>query len=334
MTLSCIFSITMVAGTAWAEGSPEDARVHFQRGRELEAAGNLMGALAEYQTAMELRPTFRLHRHMGRVCRGMGRYREALEHFQTFLREGEGSLNAAEGGETQEALTEVRRNLASVQVVATQGASVFVDGVRVGNTPLNEAILVDPGAHRLELRLDGHQDFDERFEVAAGDERIFELSLAPLAEPEDREPVAPETTEPVERSLGVEMDVGTDPPVDGGRRYHRASYFWALLGVSAAMLVAGAVVGGVALSDSNEYEDLNRPTRTIEEDGRMDELESSIRSFSIAADVLLFTGAAGAVATIILAFFTDFGGERTESAARGAPTVTPGGAGLSVGGVF
>ena len=82
---SLSIGIACAATSAAGEQAWDEARVHYERGRDLEDEGNLTGALSELQRAMELRPTFRLHRHMGRVCRGLARYREAYEHYQTFL---------------------------------------------------------------------------------------------------------------------------------------------------------------------------------------------------------------------------------------------------------
>ncbi len=324
-----VVAVSLWPSTARSEGAPEDARLHFERGRELEAAGNLAAALAEFQMAMELRPTFRLRRHMGRVCFGMGRFRDSLEHYQVLLREGGERLDATERREAQEAVAEILVTLATLRVVAEDGAVVHVDGVLVGQTPMPEPARLDPGAHRVEVRLDEHRDYVEQLELGPGEERILEVTLEPLPEQPDPGPVEPVAPVPV----GPEHGEGESPEEDR-RPVHRAA-FWATMGVSAAMLVAGAVFGVLAIAELNEYDDLNQPDRTDEQDTRMDHLrEDLIPSLSVAADVLIFTGAAGAVAAIVLAFFTDFDGDASEERARLTPSVTPGGAVLTLGGVF
>ncbi len=330
--LPVIGCFVLLAGSAWAEQSPEDARLHFQRGRDFEAAGNLAGALAEYQMAMELRPTFRLHQYMGRVCRGMGRFRVALEHYQTFLREGEGSLDDTEAGEAREAISELMGNLASLQVLVDEGTTIFVNGENLGVSPMAEELHLDPGMHRVQLRLEGHQDYDERFELSPGEARTLQVTLQPLPETSDPVPDGPTDPTPADVAGGGVVETGN--PDEGGRRSVSAAIFWAVAGVSAVMLVSGAVVGGVALSGRNEYDELNRSDRSVDEDGRMDQLEDRVPSMSLAADVLLFTGAAGVLAAIILVFFTDFGSGDSEPAARVVPTVTSSGVGLTLGGAF
>ena len=328
--LALVVGSLMFPAFAGAEQSPEEARQHFQRGRDLEAAGNLAGALAEYQLAMELRPTFRLRSHMGRVCFGMGRFRDSLEHYQAFLREGGERLDAADEREAQEAVTEILVTVATLRVTAEEGATVLVDGVVVGETPMNEASLLDPGSHRIELRLEGFVNYSEQLEMGPGEERTLDVTLESLPEVPEPDSIQPVTPDPVVEG-GTEEAVGTPDE----RRYIDRAAFWATMSVSAAMIVAGAVVGILAITRRNEYDDLNQSDRTDAQDERMQHLSDNlVPSMSLAADILLFTGAAGAVAAIIMAFFTDFSGESGESAARVSPLVTAGGAGLMLGGVF
>jgi hypothetical protein len=58
---------------------------------------------------------------------------------------------------------------------ATAGASVFVDGRRIGTTPV-DAIL-SAGQHRISLRKDGYQETQTNVVVTAGSERTMDVAL-------------------------------------------------------------------------------------------------------------------------------------------------------------
>lgn len=120
---------------------------------------------------------------------------------------------------------------------------------------------------------------------------------------------------------------GSRSPPDVPRapaRQVRARWFWSGLGLSGALLVAGAVTGGLALSQSSEYKS---PTTSVQ---KRRELGESGPPLATASSALFGLGAAAAVGTAVLYFFTDFGGRSNAvSAALGSD-----GGGIVVKGVF
>ena len=66
--------------------------------------------------------------------------------------------------------------------------------------------------------------------------------------------------------------------------------------------------GVLTAREFSEFDELNSSTRTDGEDALLDELRESGESYALATDVLLFSGLACAIATLVLAFFTDFEG--------------------------
>lgn len=267
--------LLLTARAAGAEEATDEARRRFDRGAELEAAGDLAGALEAYQQADELRPTFRLHRHMGRVCLGLGRYDEAARHLELFLREGGDRLDAEERGEAEAGLAEARAHLATAADAAPAGGEA---------------------------------------EAAAEVEAL---------------PGEPETGE-AEASAGAggEGPSGPSRPAEG----LGPALFWSGVAVTGAALVAGAVLGGLALAEQGSFDDLNRPDRTDSEDAQLEDHRARGEAFGIGADVLIFGGVALAVATFVVALFTDFGGEHNAAALR--PGVGRGSATLALEGRF
>jgi hypothetical protein len=145
------------------------AGVHLKRGAELINAENLAGALAEFELAYELVPSPSILHNFGIVYQGLGRKAEALVAFERFLAEA----SRPQPGLREHALEAVQRlreQVAELWVETHQGgAGIFVDGRKVGQTPQEKPIYLDPGAHRLVVeKADVGIIHAERIEVRAG----------------------------------------------------------------------------------------------------------------------------------------------------------------------
>jgi hypothetical protein len=107
-------------------------------------------------------------------------------------------------------------------VAANQvGAAVFVDGERVGSTPLEPLNDLDAGEHQVRVAFEGFEDYSTTVDVPAGGEVAVEADLQPT------------TTE----AVVIETPIW--------RRW----WFWTIVG--GAVVVTGAAVGlGVGLSGS------------------------------------------------------------------------------------
>lgn len=103
------------------------------------------------------------------------------------------------------------------------GAAVFVDGERVGSTPLAPIEDLEAGEHRVRVAFEGFEDFLTTVEVPAGGEVAVEAALEPQV---------------------AEAPVEETP-------FWRQWWFWTIIG--GAVVVTGAAVGlGVGLSDAGE----------------------------------------------------------------------------------
>lgn len=74
-----------------------------------------------------------------------------------------------------------RRGTARIEIQASvPGASVFVDGRKVGTTPVG-TLFVAPGKHRVKVKKLGHLDHDEEVSVAANEVAQVVADLLPFA---------------------------------------------------------------------------------------------------------------------------------------------------------
>jgi TonB family protein len=93
--------------------------------------------------------------------------------------------------------------LGAADVVSTPpGASVAVDGRRVGTTPL-AGLALKPGRHRLEVALDDHEAWAGAVDVTAGATERVDVRLPALPKP-----AVPPTPEPVDTARVYENSAG------------------------------------------------------------------------------------------------------------------------------
>jgi hypothetical protein len=145
------------------------ASAHLKRGAELIDTEDLAGALAEFRSAYDLIPSPSILHNFGVVYQGLGRNAEALDSFERFLAEASRPQPAVRE-HALKAVQSLREQVAELWVRTHQaGAGIFVDGRKVGQTPQEKPIHLDPGPHRLVVeKADVGTIHAERLEVSAG----------------------------------------------------------------------------------------------------------------------------------------------------------------------
>lgn len=277
-----------------------EARERFRVASELFERQNFDGALAEFERLFELlagnaqRPLILFN--IAQCQEQLGRYELAVTSYRRYLEEmGERATNRDEVVVTLRTLENLLGTLQIESNVA--GAEVFVDDRRVGQAP--GTIRVAGGRHVVQLRAAGHVPAQQEVQVAGRATRALRFAL-----------------ERIPSSRGL-----------------RPVYFWTALGATGTALVAGSVLGGVALAqDGAARERLADPARrfTVTEETR-----DEVRATALAADVLYATAGAVAIGAGILFVLTDFRGRSPESPRVSLVPWREGRAsGLAVGGSF
>lgn len=275
-----------LAPQSWGEerGS-NDARQHFGLGQQHEERGELERALAAYERAFELRPSYRLHRHIGRVCRALGRISAALEHYELFLAQGAERLTAEQRRRVAEMVNELRGQLCTLTITAPAGAEVMLDGRSLGTAPLAGTLDIDPGRHGLEVRLAGHEEHSEEFSLAQGEQRSLEIQLAPV----QRE-VPPPLADPIQPPMVEGPATSSEPTVEQPSLVGP----WVLLGAGLALALTGGVLDIVAYVGAGREAD-----DSFGDQAEYDEWYDGVVNTAIAGDVLVGVGGAAAVAGLI-----------------------------------
>ncbi len=258
------------------EDPPEvrQAQERIDRGVSLLSESDYDAALAEFEAAYDLvgdHPIrFQLLYNIGQAHELRFRYDLAIAYYQRFLDEGgrETSLRA----DVEAKLRTLEGLLATLAISSNVPAEVWVDDRHVGDAP--GEVLITGGLHIVELRAEGHTDARAEVQIAPREERALSFELEALAE----------------EYRGVS-----------------SVFFWSSAGVAVASLVAGTVLGVVALAERGSLDALvDDPVDRYDTD-RVEAQQARIQNLALAADVLFGSAVLFGATAIVLALFTDWG---------------------------
>jgi tetratricopeptide (TPR) repeat protein len=299
-----------------ATDAPEvvEARQHIASGEAFLTAENFDAALVEFQRAYDLLESnpirFIVLYNIGQCHERMFRYDLALEFYRRYLDEGgENAEDRATVEATMRALDGLLATLVITSNVPT--AEVWVDARQVATlSPERREVRIPGGVHTVELRMRGFVPEQQQVQVAARSRTEVSFTLEQLSE----------------EYRGIDAWV-----------------FWSSGGVAIACALGGAVVGVLALTESQSLQakrdDLTNPERFL-----ITEADNErVQTLALTADVL-FGGAVlfGATA-VTLAFLTNWDGDEapregaaaaTTASLQLVPAFSPTSAGFSLSGQF
>jgi tetratricopeptide (TPR) repeat protein len=274
-------AFALLSSAARAQGS-DDAGAHFDRGVSFFKDGDYTAAMVEFKKAYDVDPNYRVLYNLGQTSRELRDYASALTSFERYLAEGGTQIDPDRRKRVEGWIAELRGKIANVKLTSNvAGAEVSVDDVVVGTTPLERPIVVNAGRRKIALVLSGHSPRTQYVDVAGTETKDLRLDLVPLAAPD--KPATRTEAPPPAPTPGE--STGTARP-------------WVMLGVTAAVGTAAAVMGGLALAKKSDFEDTLQTYPTSE--AAIDDARSSARTFAAVADVLAAVAVAGGVTTIVL----------------------------------
>jgi hypothetical protein len=185
-------------------------------------------------------------------------------------------------------------------------AEIYLDGALLGKGRVEKVAL--PGSLTAFLKLAGRVVARRSLVVVAGKETLWKVTTLPRL-----------PRRVVERP-------GTTPPGSGGKKSARTGIHWVWVTTLAIVAVGAATGAGV----------MSMKTKQAHDDFLADRTDASLRDdgmrFETTANVLWGLAAAGAVTAVVLAIFTRWSGGDKErpKAVQLTPSLTPGGAGLTL----
>jgi hypothetical protein len=173
-----------------AEADPSaEARTLFAQGSTAYDQGDYAMAIEKWQAAYALDARPRILFNIAQAYDRLGRLGEAIEAFDRYLATAEpDDPNQATARARAGALRE-RLHSTGIRITgAPEGAHILIDGRDWGRTPRPDPIPLQPGSHRVVLRLDGYTDFEAAVVVGPGQALDVEGDMQRAPEPVDSGP--------------------------------------------------------------------------------------------------------------------------------------------------
>lgn len=286
---------TTSSGTADL-GAAEEARLAFRRAVDLYEERDFAAAGVEFRRAYRLAKSFRILYNLGRVAVEQHDYSAALDLFARYLVDGGTQIPSERVSEVQAELSGLRQRVAKVDVdFEDAGATILVDDVEKGHTPLASPLAVNVGRRRLEVRPREGAPIVRWLDVAGGETVRVRLAVAMRRSAQGLG----------EESISKRSAVGAE------QREQRLLWLpW----TGTVMLAAGATVAGVvAYRASRDLSSMRQQYPASRAD--LDDKQGTVRVAGAVCDAL-------AAATVILGALSVYWTLDTDSAARAGKTKT------------
>jgi PEGA domain len=193
--LACVLTALLILGppavaVGQAEPPPDDAAVtgtsearrHFELGVAHFDRGEWQAALVEFLKSRELAATKANTKNAAICLRKVGRFDEALDMFETLLRDFP-DLPAADRELARREISELEASVGTLEIRdAPAGAHVTINGVDRGAIPLPGPVRVPAGSQTVRVVKDGSLPFEARVDVAGGQAKIVRVRLVALTQ--------------------------------------------------------------------------------------------------------------------------------------------------------
>ncbi|MGZ3423085.1 MAG: PEGA domain-containing protein, partial [Polyangiales bacterium] len=168
------------SGSADAKAKDE-AKQHFINGVGLMQEEQWGAALVEFNISIQLFPTRNARKNLAECLKQLGKFAEALEQYETLMRDFGSQLPPADLEQIQKSMNYVKGLVGFIQINSSvQGATVVVDGVPRGKTPL-APVRVSQGPHTINVSAEGYIPFVATRDVLGKQTIAVDVTLEVLA---------------------------------------------------------------------------------------------------------------------------------------------------------
>jgi hypothetical protein len=296
---------------AAAQKSAEtEAKAQFDVGVELFEKGQFEKASIAFARAYELRPSFKILYLVGKCAQELGRFTESLDAFTRYLSEGGDQIDAARRLEVKKEIERLNALVGAVAVESgAEGATVFIDGRRVGDTPLAAPVFVDLGEHEVLLRRGAVELHREVVKVAGGQRVVVKAAIG-------GEGQGARAGEAAKDDGAAAKGPGGD---EAAKPKPKRVWTWVAAGVGGAAAVGAVVTGVLSLSKTKDIQDDcedNQCPASLKDEG------NKARALAYASDALIAVAGVGVAAGVVLFFLEPKWKERGD-AVEVAPVAAP-----------
>jgi hypothetical protein len=259
--------------------------------------------------------------NIGQACTESKDYACALTSFIAYLEQGGNDVPAARRTQLEQQMEKLRIRTGRLAVRTNMdGASVMIDDIAVGRTPLPGPVLVSAGRRKVMVVSPGGVQQLRTVEVAGGDDVTVEL---PFLVSGDTAVGGAHVPAPFDLTKDAPLEPESETAARASSRMTRILVPALVTGVLAG---CAGVSGFLALRSKHEFDDAiaNRPgDRTTIENSRM-----RTRAWALSTDLLTGAAIVGGVFTV-LAIFRNNSEEEASVNAATSVSIGPHGIGLS-----
>jgi PEGA domain len=181
------FILLCLSWQSRSDAAPEVTAESKAQARDLDASavklaksGAMREAIAAVQKSEALYPTARTLRKLAELQQQNTDFAAAYDTLSTALSQFDATLRPAERKDIAASLAELAAITGSIHVkVADAEAKIDVDGVPIGDGPLDKSVRVNLGSHVVHVVKAESMPFESKVEVAAGAEREVVAVLEP-----------------------------------------------------------------------------------------------------------------------------------------------------------
>lgn len=228
--------LALVLSARAVEAAPPDkatqAEALIREGIELRRLSDDQAALVKFQAAVNIEASPRAVAQLGLCELAVGRFSHAVEHLTFAMHATKDKWVASKKAILRESLEQAKARVGRVEVVAEpSGAEVFVNGERIGATPLVGPVLTNEGSVDVQVRKEGFEPQSRSLSLKGGQYQKIAITLEPI-KPKD---------------LGPAMATAEAPSADADVAAHAAAEQprwiaptkWALLGAAGLGVALG-----------------------------------------------------------------------------------------------
>ena len=175
-----LLGVLCAAGPCLAQSSVEDeARKQFEAGKEMFEAGQFEQASVAFARAYELRPSFKILYLVGKCEDAQRHFALSLDAYTRYLAEAGDQIDQARKDEVGKEIGRLNALVGSIGVSSpVDGATVFVDDERRGETPLKSPVFVDLGKHTVVVKRGAEELHREVVKIAGGQRIDVKVEVA------------------------------------------------------------------------------------------------------------------------------------------------------------
>jgi len=178
-----LLSFASLSNATGQEDAIEQARASFHEGVELYKEGSFEAALAEFQKANQISPSYRVLYNIAQTYFEIRDYVNSFTTLKDYLQQGGDEIPAARRTQVDELNRKLKKRIAYLEIDCDlNDADIRVDDISVGKSPLASPVLVNAGPRRISAVKAGYPVTARIVTLAGTDRSNVKLEIATLME--------------------------------------------------------------------------------------------------------------------------------------------------------